>query len=267
MIGTKTHPGRRKGIVLQKRDHALLWQLFLMRVATRDHIKVSVGFGSITRVNTRLLALLRTGFVRRFFIGYGAARKALYSLSRKGAQLIGAPYRGLRRSQNELLAADFSVLHQLAINDVYCCLQFGAMPIPGIQFVEWKTFSEPIAETLRLIPDGYVEFKTPCGHSSNFIEVDLGNEALKVWREKAKAYIRLATSGEFTRRFKQAQFRVLVLANSTRRLMSIRSELAKVTRKMFWFAVLADIHAESLFDSVWLRTSGDTHQSLFEQPK
>ena len=57
--------------------------------------------------------------MRRFFIGFGAARKAIYALSRKGAQLINVPVRGPRHRQNELLAADFSTLHQFAINGVY----------------------------------------------------------------------------------------------------------------------------------------------------
>jgi hypothetical protein len=264
MIGTKKKHGRPKGLIVQSRDRELLWQLFLMRMADRDHLMLAAGFHSITRINTRLLALYRAGFVRRFFIGFGAARKAIYALSRKGAQLIGVHSRGPRHRQNELLAADFSTLHQLTINSVYCNLRFRAIPRPGVRFANWIGFTEPIAENLRLIPDGYVEFATPSGADAAFLEIDLGTEELKVWKEKAKLYVQLAASGEFARKFKQSRFRVLVLANSARRLTFIRAAVAEVTQKLFWFAVLDETQREHFFGPVWLRPMGMHHQSLFE---
>jgi len=185
MAGTKRRDSRRRGLMVQERDLALLSQLWIMHVADREQLMVAAGFTSITRINTRLLALVRAGILRRFFIGCDGGRKALYALSAKGAQLIDMPRRGPRRAQDEFLVADFSVLHQLAINDVYCNLRFGRIPILHVQFVNWMGFTEPITADLRLIPDGYVEFRTPSGIDSSFIEVDLGHEALTVWKEKA----------------------------------------------------------------------------------
>lgn len=95
----------RRGIIFQKRDHELLWQLFLMRLAVRDQLMTAAGFKSVTRINTRLLALYRAGLLRRFFIGFGAGRKAIYALSRKGAQLIGVNVHGPRHRQNVTLAS------------------------------------------------------------------------------------------------------------------------------------------------------------------
>lgn len=128
-------------------------------------------------------------------------------------------------------------------------------------------FTEPINENLRLIPDGYVEFSTSRGIDASFLEVDLGTEELKVWTEKAKNYVQLATSGEYQRKFQQSRFRVLVLANSARRLNFIRKAVADVTEKLFWFATLEDTRREKFFKPVWQRPTGDTHQSLFEQPR
>lgn len=264
MTGTSKQSVRRTGIVVQERDRMILLQIFLMRLATRDQIMCAVGFGSITRTNARLLALYRAGLLRRFFIGFGAGRKAVYSLSPKGAALIGVSARGPRAKQNELLAADFSILHQLAINDVYCNLR------TDVGFVQWMTFTEPMSDHLRLIPDGYVEFTSPLEVGkvdASFLEVDLGTEELKVWKEKARQYVKLAASGEFARRFHQPRFRVLVLVNSPRRLQYIRAAVAEFTSKIFWFAVLDDARGEKFFDPVWLRPTGDTHQPLFEQPR
>jgi len=267
MTGTNERRPRRKGLIVQARDRELLWQLFLMRLATRDQLMIAAGFRSITRINTRLLALYRAGLLRRFFIGFGAGRKAVYALSRRGAQLIGASVRGPRNRQNELLAADFSTLHQLAINDLYCNLRFPPVPHPDVRFVNWIGFAEPIADNLRLIPDGYAEFSTPRGIDASFLEVDLGTEELKIWKEKAHNYVALAASGEFARRFKQSRFRVLVLAHSARRLTFIRASVAEVTEKIFWFATLEDTQGDKFFGSVWLRPKGTQHQPLFEQSR
>jgi hypothetical protein len=257
--------GKRRGLIVQSRDLELLRELAVMRVADREQVKIAAGFGSTTRVNTRLLALTRAGLLRRFFLGSGGGRKALYALSLKGAEVAQVPCRGPRRRQNEMLVADFFVQHQLAVNAVYCGLKFGPIPVPRVRFVQWLTFHEPIADGLSLIPDGYVEFSTPSGIDASFIEVDLGHEGLAVWKEKTRQYVQLALSGKYERQFRQARFRVLVLANSERRLQSIRATVAGVTQKIFWFASLGVIHSKKFFGPVWLRPVGETHQPFFKE--
>jgi hypothetical protein len=267
MTGTKGMRRRRRGLMIQPRDLVLLGQLWIMRVADRDQLMIASGFHSITRINARLLALTRAGLLRRFFIGFGGGRKALYAISAKAAQLIEKPLRGPRRRQDELLAADFSVIHQLSINDIYCSLKFRPIPVPGVTCVNWMGFTEPVIQDSRLIPDGYVEFSTPAGIDAAFIEVDLGHENLTIWKEKAKRYLQFAISGEFTRRFSQPRFRVLVLANSVRRMHSIRGAIAQMTEKIFWFAALEDARGDTFFGPVWLRPVGNSQQPLFEQPR
>lgn len=262
MTGTKNERGR--GFIVQPRDLAFLAVLSVLRVVDREQAKIVGGFGSTTRVNARLLALTRAGLLRRFFLGWGGGRKALYALSEKGAQLASVPCRGPRRRNDELLVADHFVQHQLSINDVYCDLKFGTIPIPGVRFVNWLAFHEPVATGLSLIPDGYVEFMTPTGIEASFIEVDLGQEARSIWKDKARHYLQLALSGEFERQFRHSRFRVLVLANSERRLHSIRSAVAGVTEKIFWFATLDAIHGDKFFTPVWLRPRGETQQPFFK---
>jgi hypothetical protein len=251
-------------MMIQPRDLALFRELAVMRVAEREQVKLAGGFGSTTRVNARLLALVRAGLLRRFFLGRGAGRKALYALSEKAAKLIDVPLRGPRRKQDEMLVADYYVEHQLAINDLYCALKFRASPAEGVHFRRWVAFHETVTPTLRLIPDGYVELATPAGTISAFLEVDLGHESLAVWKEKVRQYLQLAISGEYTRRFGQTQFRVLVLANSPRRLRSIRSTVIALTEKIFWFATL-DGARDGFFSPVWLRPAVDNKQPLIQE--
>ncbi len=265
MTGIRNQNKKRHSLIIQPRDLELLRELAVMRVADRELVKIAARFHSTTRVNTRLLALTRAGLLRRFFLGSGGGRKALYALSMKGAHLAQVPYRGPRRRQNEMLVADFFVQHQLTINAVYCGLKFGTIPVPRVRFVNWLAFHEPLVANLSLIPDGYVEFATPSGIDASFIEVDLGHEGLAVWKEKTRHYVQLALSGKYERQFKQSRFRVLVLANSERRLHSIRAAVAVVTQKIFWFATLDGVRGEKFFGPVWLRPVGESHQPFFNE--
>ena len=170
--------------------------------------------------------------------------------------------RGPKRRNDEVLVADYFVSHQLGINSLYCALKYGALPAP-ISFERWVSFSEPLSENLRLIPDAYVELKTPTDTMAAFLEVDLGHERLAVWKEKIKKYLELALSGDCERRFGQSRFRVLVVANSERRLHSIRKVVRASTQKIFWFATFDSIEVKSFFGPVWLRPEDGETQQLF----
>jgi hypothetical protein len=257
----KQHP-----MIVQPRDIAFLRELSVMRVVDREQAKLAGGFRSNTRVNTRLLRLTQAGLLRRFFIGYGGGQKALYALSAKGAVLAEVPLRGPRRRQDELLIADFSVQHQLSINEVYCALKFGTIPVAEAKIHRWLAFHEPLVAGLKLIPDGYVEFATPTGIDATFLEVDLGHEALSVWKEKTRRYLQFALSGEFQKQFGQERFRVIVIANSPRRMQSIRAAVAAITEKIFWFSTLDKVSSEKFFSAVWLRPAGKIQQPFFKEP-
>jgi hypothetical protein len=252
-----------KGFIVQSRDLTLLRALAVLLVADCEQIKVVAGFGSTTRANTRLLQLVRAGLLRRFFLGSGGGRKALYALSVKGAQLAGVPRRGPRRRQDEVLVADFYIAHQLTINNIYCQLKYKSSPDPRVTVHRWISFHQKITPSLSLIPDGYAEFRTPFGAISSFLEVDLGNESSAIWKQKARNYLQLALSGEFQKLFGHQRFRVLVLLNSERRLESIRKSVAAVTEKIFWFATLESVRT-NFFAPVWLRPSGDEPKPFLE---
>jgi hypothetical protein len=253
-------------MVLQERDRYLLRELAVMRVIDREQAKVIAGFGSTTRVNARLLLLVEAGLLRRFFIGTTAGgAKALYSLSEKGARVGDVPHRGFRRTPGQALVGDFFVQHQLAVNEIYCVLKHGIPPMSNVTFKRWVTFQEPVSPGLRLIPDGYVEFLTPSETVAAFLEVDLGHERLKVWKAKVQNYFQLAVSGTFERQFGQRRFRVLVVANSRGRMLSIRKVTAPVTDRIFWFSDFEAVKREGVFGPIWLRPRGDQPQPLFRK--
>jgi len=244
--------------VIQERDRRLMRELAVMRVMDREQARRVAGFGSASRTNRRLRKLTEAKLLHRYFLGAeGAGRKALYGLSRKGALLVDVPYRGLQRRHDEAIVTDLYVHHQLMVNEIYCSLKYGTIPIPDVAFASWTTFSQPLTPGLRLIPDGYVVFKTPRGHVPAFLEVDRGAETLATWKEKVGNYLSLAVSGVFERLFHEQRFRVFVIANSERRMLSIRKTVASITPKIFWFATFPATQAQGFFAPIWLRPVGD----------
>ena len=252
-----------RGIVIQERDRQLLRELALMRVIDREQAKVVAGFHSTTRVNARLLALSRAGLLRRFFLGTtGAGHKALYALSAKGALAVGVPLRGPHRRADERLVADYSIEHQLTINGLYCTLKYGRNLPEGVVFARWLAFFASISPGYRLIPDGYVELRTPSRIVASFLEVDLGHERRAIWTEKVQNYLQFALRDEFARAFGPDHFRVLVLVSTERKLQSIRKIVACMTDKVFWFATLRSIHDDGFFAPIWFRPRGEEPQTF-----
>jgi hypothetical protein len=136
-----------------------------------------------------------------------------------------------------------------------------------VSFGRWIAFHQPLTPGLRLIPDGYIELATRAGKAAMFLEVDLGNESLTVWKEKVRNYLQFALSGDCECLFGSSRFRVLVLVNSLRRLFSIRKTVATSTDKIFWFATLESIQSDGLFASLWLRPKGEERLPLVQEPR
>jgi hypothetical protein len=257
MIGRK-----RCGLVPQGRDLHLLSELGIMRILDREMATVVGGFGSARRVNCRLLELTRAGLLRRFFVGSIAhGRKAVYTLSPSGMDLVNAKLGGIVRPQGRLIVGDRFVEHQSGINQIYLAVKYrGAQA--GIRLIRWIVFRGAISETIHLTPDGYFELRAGEAVSSLFLEIDLGTEALSVWKQKTSSYLQLAVSGEFQTKFRQPQFRVLVVAASERRLANIRATVSPSTDKIFRFSTFDNIHQDGFWSPIWLRPKGDQRQSL-----
>ena len=253
----------RDGIVVQDRDRHLLSELAVMRIVDREMTKVVAGFDSTRRANARLLQLTRAGLLRRFFIGSIAhGRKAIYTLAPKGTELVNAKLEGIHRPAGRLVVGDAFVEHQTGINSIYLALKYNAIPQADTRLRGWSTFRQSISESIKLTPDAYFELETRESIRPAFLEVDLGTEALKVWQQKTAYYLQLAVSGEFVKRFRHPQFRVLVVANSEKRISNIRSVVGKFTDKIFWFTTLETINRDGIWSPIWLRPTGDQRQSL-----
>jgi len=252
---------RHTGLVLQDRDRRLLEELVILRVIDREQAKLVAGFGSTTRANTRLLALTRAGILRRFFTGtIVGGRKGVYLLSAKGAAVAGVSLDPRFSRLDSTVVGERFLEHRMRVNVVYLTVKFH--PIPQARFGRWISFRVPLSKSVALIPDGYFEVTTAAETFSLFLEVDLGTEPQKRWQRKLEAYLQLAISGDFQQLFGQTKFRVLVLANSSRRLNRIRATIARRTDKIFRFGTFDIVHPQTFWGPVWLGPQGETRVSL-----
>src|SRR5207247_689832 len=121
----------------------------------------------------------------------GSGRKAVYTLSPNGAQLVSAKLGGIKRAFGRLVVGDAFVEHQMGINEIYLALKYRPIPQAGVRLSRWHTFHQPISEAIKLTPDGYFELASGNSLRAMFLEVDLGTEALSVWQQKVASYLQL----------------------------------------------------------------------------
>ena len=256
---------KRVRLVLQERDRRLLKALDTFRVIDREQAAVIAPFHSTTRANTRLLQLTQAGLLQRLIVGtvHGGHRH-LYARTRQGAAAVDQPHRVPPwKPFSPIVAGQPLLEHQLRLNALHIAFRELERRFAGFQLNRWETFVQPITSGSRLIPDAYTELL--CGNTLGgfFIEVDLATEPLHTWREKARRYLALARSGTIADRIGRIQFGVLVVVPSVRRLTTLRSVVASITTKLFWFSTLETADPDKLLEPRWWRPLGDEPVELF----
>jgi hypothetical protein len=113
----------------------------------------------------------------------------------------------------------------------------------------------------NLVPDGWIAWNTAAKHFNCFIEVDLHHEGLTFWREKVLKYVAYAQSSLHQELFGYRFFRVLVVAKSHARIARLRQVSAHAGR-MFVFAELVEVRAQTIFSSIWLTSTGEDRTAL-----
>jgi hypothetical protein len=240
-------------VVMQGRDLRLFEALETMRVIDREQAKVVCRFKSTRRANARLLSLTRAGFLKRASIG---SNQAVYWLANRELQ------KARKRGDSAAEPASLFLRHRLEINRVQLLVQYTGIPVPGWWFGIWRSFQQPVDATVPLIPDGYFEIASAQGVRPTFVEIDLGTEAIPILVRKARLYLQLATSGEFSKIFGRSQFRVVMVTTSDRRLDGMRAAVAQLTDKIFWFGTLDMLTTERFWSATWLRPTVDQPQSF-----
>lgn len=249
-----------KNIIIQARDLKLLRTTALLRFIDRQQATIIGGFSSVPRVNATMLRLLKAKLLQRFFLGVGVGtRKSIYSISKKGAALVGMPYRRLRRESNGLYSGDLFLEHQLLLNDIYLAIH---RPELAALVQNWRTFDRPLPHS-SVIPDAYFEIIRDQIIKPVFLEVDKATESKTIWKKKTAGYLSFALSGAFEKTFGHSQFRVAVITTQQQALKRIQSAISEQTSKVFWLTTFSAIKTAGFFSAIWQRPSGEDKYPFF----
>lgn len=192
---------------LTSRDVRLLKDVALSHLLSRDQVIALGYFGSVSRANTRLLALVNLGLVRRLTTPFYA--QSLYAVTPKASPVLGERIARLVAAR---APSPRFVQHALSVTNVrLALLRQGA--------TGWR-FEPQLHTTVRISgaeyavrPDGLALL--PDGPTA--VEVDLGHVAPEKFRQKLLAYDAFAASGEACSQWQTDRLSVLVVTSGRRR--------------------------------------------------
>ena len=205
------------------RDRALLEDIGLHQVMSRNQILHLGYFGSIQRTNARLLTLVRAGLVRRVNLGSVAeSSQSVYTVSKAAGPWIESRIAKLVDSRS---ARPKHLEHSLHIIDVRLNLARLGMTkwLPEVQIRHQYSLSSNATRTEEFRPDGLAIF----GSEFLFLEVDLGNVSLPRFKEKFDSFEKYVRLGVFTQTYNLPSFSVLVVTTGGIRANGIRSKVPK----------------------------------------
>ena len=264
-----TSSRRNSKLALTKRDQRLLELLYRFRLLSRDQIMAVAGFGSLTRVNTRLAALVHARVLSRkvlpVYPGKGSAQ-ALYFLGPASRTFVEADPEVVCRLIRQISRWDLrQVEHVIAANQVLVDASSALGRTPGACLISFRTEPElrQMFSDRALVPDGWIAFENDGKRFNCFVEIDLHHEGLAEWRTKVLRYLEYAQSGMHQERFGFRSFRVLVLAKTKARLCNLR-QIGEAAGRLFLFGEIGTVNAQTILSPVWLPAVGNASLRLTE---
>lgn len=253
---------------LTERDRRLVDLVSRCRLLSRDQIMRIAPFGSLTRANTRLALLVQERVLSRKLMpsypGKGGAQ-ALY-FPGSDADSLGIDRDVLARQIRQVRRWDLRyVAHVLAANEALTAFIAALAGRTDAALLSFKTEPELRQALLNhaLVPDGWISWIQSGRRFNAFMEVDLHNEGLTEWRMKVVHYLQYADAGLHAELFGYRSFRVLVIAKSVARQKNLR-QIAQTGGRLFLFALLGDLSAQTVLGPAWLPTVGDVPIRLTE---
>lgn len=236
------------GLLLTERDKRVIAEVARFGAMTRHQMQHLGLFSSATRAKARLKRLADAKYLdaRRQPIAAGGPR-SVYLLSRCGSA---------RRALGGV--SDLFLTHQLGLVDIRIAFE------QFTQLTTWRADRELAGLKVEVVADAYLEYQVGPATFCAFVEYDRGTEPLGRIEKKARGYLDLAYSGKFARSFNRKFFRVLVVVESTARLMNLSQTVARLTDRIFRFCLLSELTERGPLVSIWRRPGSTTLESFTE---
>jgi hypothetical protein len=249
---SRTERGERN-VVLTARDLKIIYTVGRFSLASTRHL-TALFFQNKNTANKRLRSLFSANFLRAHLL-LGSTSPTIYTLAPAGLEALVKRMgvdRKLVRIPKTLDVADLQ--HRLVVVDTRVAIVLAARECPALRLVRFLTGAE-VHGLLKdaganVVPDALVLLERNAKPESLALEVDLGTEALGVWRHKAAGYARMMAAGFSL--FGLSDWRVLVIAAKKTRLRSIASVLLEAgPADRFLLVDLAELTPRIFVKQAW----------------
>ncbi len=175
-----------------------------------------------------------------------------------------------RKMRSASQVKEFFLNHSLEINEFRINITQAIQKLPEMRLEKWindndceqtyKIILNGKEITRRFRPDGYFRFWYQGRPYSFFLELDRSTMSLARFKRKVQTYLEFAQLGYYRRRFGVADFRVIVIAPTSKRLISLKEAVEQVTDKAFRFTTMNQVCEDKVMGQIWQRAG---HQGIF----
>ncbi|MCK4351858.1 replication-relaxation family protein [candidate division WOR-3 bacterium] len=262
-----------KPLALQDRDTAMIKACYKYRWLSREQLQRLFNFHCITRINIRLRKLYDNKYLsRRFLPASRGSSQAIYSLGIKGVDLVSeltgeAPKIIKQKRKENLEVKEIFLTHNLLVSDVRIAFWLAIKNHQDMKWLRWIDERELQIECRNKIlqPDGYCQYFYQGKLFNFFLELDRSTESNpRFLNSKVALYLKLAKSGLYQKIFGVKYFRVLIITLTEERLYNLKTNIEKITDKIFWLTIIDKITPVNVFDKIWYRVGKEGFYSLLE---
>jgi hypothetical protein len=227
---------------LTDRDREIIKAVNDFRALRAAHIHALFFGASPSATRSRLMRLFQHGYLDRQFLslfnGSSAATPPLYTIGKKGAQLLIEAY-GYEAADLRIPKKEFSwqfVEHLSKITDFRIAVTLAARA-HNWQIETWEdervfkaatdyvlvTSDGSREQEKPVLPDGYFCLKTDRGRAHFFLEIDRGKEPERSFKPQIEIYEAYVRSGGYQARYSKKSLRILIVTTTERRIHKLKT--------------------------------------------
>lgn len=266
-LSLKSRPRRGSdtgGFILQRRDEAVLCDVF-GQVALTLEDAVGLGhFGSRSRAQRRMALLTEQGLLRRFLAPDLGSLTFYYTLGRRAASLVSSRLELELEQVRRFIRADCTpslLRHASAITGFRIALQRAAARQSELGLERWlperlirEEYELEVGgrwQRCQFRPDAFFRVSWNQRYFPFMLEVDCGNAGRKAWQRTVNSYARHQASGLFSERYGQERFQAMVITTTSTRLMHLMEIAGEQQEVAFLGTTRSEIAQLGIIGPIW----------------
>lgn len=254
-------------VIIQRRDKEIILAVYENRFLRRDQIE-RLFFTTTSGCNQRLIKLYQHKFLDRLFLPINiGSSQAVYALDKLGAEVVASHLEvhknqiNWRRKHNKV--EYFFLDHTIGVSEVNVSLQLVLKEKPEVGLLFWKREAflpkdkvwDPynMENSLPVRPDAFFGLQLKEGKSYFFVEVDMATETLDRYKRKLIAYQQYWSSGQYQKRYRYKNFRVLTVTTGPERMTNLLKVAESLGAKNMFLFTTRELVSKDMLGSIWFK--------------